>query len=118
MEAQQIEELIAKIVSLTNLATAGRERLEKKLLHALRNDSVYSGPGISFDDWRERAEELGFSPKDIEVISFVIRGMSDKEIASELDCSPRTVSNRVSSLLKKTDTPSRSALISFITQIR
>lgn len=113
-----IEELSAKIISLSDLASAGRERLEKKLLQALRSETRDVPSSSSMDDWRIRAEDLGFSAKDIEVISFVIRGMSDKEIAGELNCSPRTVSNRVSALLKKTDTPSRSALISFITQIR
>lgn len=113
-----IEELSAKIISLADLATAGRERLEKRLLQALRSDSSESGSAGSPEDWRLRAEDLSLSQKDIEVIAFVIRGMSDKEIASELSCSPRTISNRISALLKKTDTPSRSALISYITQIR
>jgi len=54
--------------------------------------------------------------RDQEVLALVIRGQSDKEIASDLSCSPRTVSNRISALLKKTGTPSRAALIAFLTQ--
>lgn len=109
-------ELTAKISSLAALALAERERLERKLVNALRTDGQSGASFPSHNDWRNRALSLGMTDRDLEVLALVIRGQSDKEIASDLSCSPRTVSNRISALLKKTGTPSRAALIAFLTQ--
>jgi DNA-binding NarL/FixJ family response regulator len=109
-----VEELVAKIASLASLSQAERERLERKVVEALRaQDAPPSPAGV---DWRVRAREMGMTQRDLEVLDLVIRGMSDKEIAYELACSPRTISNRISALLKKTATPSRVALIALLTR--
>ncbi len=108
-----IEELSAKIASLASLAQAERERLEKKIVAALRTESSPVTSGTV--DWRSRALGSGMTERDLEVLALVIRGMSDKEIGAELDCSSRTVSNRISALLKRTGTASRAGLIAYIT---
>ena len=55
-------------------------------------------------------------PKDIskrehEVLSLVLQGFSDKEIANELGISIRTASNHVAGILRKTKMTSRADLI-------
>lgn len=109
-----IDELSAKILSLAALSRAGREDLERKVIEALRKDGA---PTVAFD-WRSRASSLGMTERDLAVLELVIRGMGDKEIAAELSCSSRTVSNRISSLLKRTGTQSRTELVSFMTQAK
>lgn len=119
-----ITELSSKIASLASLAQAERERLERRLAKALRSDASLDTPvsasastPTATVDWRSRAVSLGMTDRDLEILTLVIRGMSDKEIASELECSSRTVSHRVSALLKKTNSSSRAGLIAYITRV-
>lgn len=111
-----IEELSAKIASLASLAQAERERLERRIAQALKNEVVVQKTAASGFDWKPFAVSLGMTERDLEIVACVLQGLSDKEIAAELDCSPRTVSNRVSSLLKRTNTSSRASLIAYISR--
>lgn len=109
-----LDELTAKISSLSSLSRKTRESFERKVLSAIRNDQPSSS---AQSDWRSRADSLGMTDRDLEVIALVIRGLGDKEIAAELNLSPRTVSNRVSALLKRTGTQSRTELVSFMMRV-
>jgi DNA-binding CsgD family transcriptional regulator len=57
-------------------------------------------------------EEWGLSPRQVEVLGWIIRGLSNKEIAAELGCSERTVEAHVGALLQRTACDSRSRLVS------
>jgi DNA-binding CsgD family transcriptional regulator/tetratricopeptide (TPR) repeat protein len=58
---------------------------------------------------REGDVRFGLTPREIDVLRHLARGMSDKEIADELFISHRTVMNHVSSILRKLDVESRAA---------
>jgi DNA-binding CsgD family transcriptional regulator len=60
---------------------------------------------------REVAREWGLTPRQTEVLEEVAAGRSNREIASRLACSERTVEVHVSSLLSKGGMRSRSQLI-------
>ena len=47
------------------------------------------------------------SPREVEVLQLIARGMENAEIAAELNISPRTAKNHVSSILMKLGLPSR-----------
>jgi DNA-binding NarL/FixJ family response regulator len=47
------------------------------------------------------------SPRELDVLRLIARGMENSEIAAELEISPRTVKNHVSSVLAKLGLPSR-----------
>jgi DNA-binding NarL/FixJ family response regulator len=49
----------------------------------------------------EQASRVGLTPREIEVLRLVARHLTDKEIATELGLSPRTVMHHVSSVLGK-----------------
>jgi DNA-binding CsgD family transcriptional regulator len=54
---------------------------------------------------------LGLSDGELEVARILAQGKSDKEIADELGCSPRTASNRVASILRKAKARGRADFI-------
>jgi DNA-binding CsgD family transcriptional regulator len=60
----------------------------------------------------------GLSPRELEVLVLVARGKSNREIASELVISERTVARHLSNILAKLDVPSRTAASAFAFQNR
>lgn len=51
----------------------------------------------------------GLSPRELEVLQFLARGLADKEIAQRLSLSPRTVHHHVQHIYEKTGVSSRAA---------
>ena len=51
------------------------------------------------------------TPREQEVVALLARGASNHQIASALDCSPRTVEHHVSSILRKAEVENRTTLI-------
>jgi DNA-binding NarL/FixJ family response regulator len=58
-----------------------------------------------FSQAQDPVEEL--SPRELEVLHLIARGMENAEIAASLSISPRTAKNHVSSILAKLGLPSR-----------
>jgi DNA-binding NarL/FixJ family response regulator len=51
--------------------------------------------------------EPDLSPRELEVLQLIARGLDNSEIAAELSISPRTAKNHVSSILSKLEVPNR-----------
>jgi DNA-binding CsgD family transcriptional regulator len=60
---------------------------------------------------RARAHEWGLTTQESRVLELLLQGLSNKEIARTLGCSPRTVEIHVSRVLRKSGHESRAALI-------
>ncbi len=60
----------------------------------------------------ECAERFHLTPRQAEILGFIARGQANKEIASALRCSVRTVEVHVTAVLLKLDVDSRSAAAS------
>ena len=56
------------------------------------------------------AQKAALSPREIEVVQLVARGLSDKEIAQRLSLSPRTVHHHVEHIYEKTGVSGRAAV--------
>jgi DNA-binding NarL/FixJ family response regulator len=74
-------------------------RAAEALLDLIRRDYVEPGPAAELE------QEL--SPRELEVLQLVARGLDNSEIAAELSISPRTAKNHVSSILSKLEVPNR-----------
>jgi DNA-binding NarL/FixJ family response regulator len=75
---------------------AGRARLD---LAAPDGDAPDATHGIE--------EQLGLTPREAEVLALVARGLTNREIASELVISVKTASVHVSHILSKLDVATR-----------
>ena len=76
-------------------------RAAEALLDRIRRD--YAEPQMASE--LELEQEL--SPRELEVLQLVARGLDNSEIAEELSISPRTAKNHVSSILSKLEVPNR-----------
>ncbi len=74
-------------------------RAAEALLERIRRDYNEPGPAPEL--------EQDLSPRELEVLQLVARGLDNGEIAAELSISPRTAKNHVSSILAKLEVPNR-----------
>jgi DNA-binding NarL/FixJ family response regulator len=81
---------------LDGLGAAAAARLARKRLHAIGARVVARGPYAS-----ARQDPLGLTPREREVLQFIAQGLSNREIATRLHRSERTVENHVKGLLAK-----------------
>jgi DNA-binding NarL/FixJ family response regulator len=56
------------------------------------------------------------SERELQVIELVAAGLTNQEIAEQLEISKRTVDNHISNILTKTDTDNRVALVRWALQ--
>lgn len=66
------------------------------------------------DDKSQRPATL--SDREIEIIELVTAGLTNEDIATQLEISKRTVDNHMSNILKKTGTDNRVALVRWALQ--
>ncbi len=65
---------------------------------------------------RESFEEYKITDREFEVISYVCKGMTNKEIASEMNISVNTVNNHIANIFGKMNLNSRIDLLRFVKQ--
>ncbi|HEY5201168.1 MAG TPA: AAA family ATPase [Acidothermaceae bacterium] len=82
-----------------------RERVER-LAERARITLVAAEP-IPAATTRSVAEDLGLTPREVEVLAQLAQGRTDRQIAEELFISKKTASVHVSNLLRKLDASSR-----------
>lgn len=88
---------------LTELLAAGGERGPERLIH----EPLPAHLGLSFGPSGPAPEIAELTGREIEVLSCLAAGMSNKQVARSLGISVRTVTVHVSNLLRKTGSASR-----------
>lgn len=78
----------------------------------IRNIPSESSPG------GKTLYDLGMTQKESEVTKYLVKGLSNKEIASRLNLSTETIKSHVSSILKKTGMKNRVELINYVIKSR
>ena len=79
---------------------------------ALRGLPVPRGPRGT-----ARVNAAGLTARQLEILRYLVDGLSDAEIAARLTLSQRTVGHHVSAVLRKLDVPSRSRAAAAAQQI-
>jgi DNA-binding NarL/FixJ family response regulator len=81
--------------------------------------SEYRKPNISAefqspldqDEWKEIARRLRLTPRQKDVVELILRGMRDKQIATALGLSVRTVREHLSHLFARLEARDRIGLV-------
>src|SRR5438105_2011701 len=86
-----------------------KEMVHTEVLHAIR--LVYSGKRLMPQEVAERLSEyfpqVALTPREIEVLTLVAKGLANKEIASKLGTASGTVKMQVQNILAKLDATDR-----------
>ena len=87
------------------------EKLRASLLSIAGGMNVYDDEAMSHLKMNlSQRPEVEFTPRELEMLGYVSRGMTNAEIADRLNLRPGTVKNMVSLLLNKTGCISRAQL--------
>ena len=65
---------------------------------------------------KESKSRVSLSEREIQVIELVAAGVTNQDIAKQLEISKRTVDNHISNILKKTSTGNRVSLVRWALQ--
>ena len=105
-------ELLFKIQNLleTNKASYLQAVRDREAAERFSRNTAVIPPKKENPDW----QDLGITAAERKIVEYVRIGLQDKEIASELSLSPRTVSSHLSHLYQKTGTQNRVELINLL----
>lgn len=98
---QNYESIVPSLVAVEHGQNVYGEEIVNKL------------PTISHNNVKKSAEEFGINEKEKEIIDLVSKGLSNKEIASEMYLSEGTVRNYLSVILDKLNLRDRTQLVIF-----
>jgi DNA-binding CsgD family transcriptional regulator len=103
------------------LSGGDRERRERSGPHLAEAATLAAGNGLaglaakirSLGEAAPTGLPAGLSPREAQILALVARGLSNREIGSELSISEHTVANHVRAILRKTDCANRTEATSF-----
>ncbi len=101
---QRISGILRKDVSIEVLAAAIREAADGRVPY----NSAFAPAE------KRRAPYKPLTPREAQVLRFVVEGHSNKEIASEMDCSESAVKGILQQLFHKSGTGTRSQLLRLV----
>ena len=99
----EIIEIIRDVAS--GLYVVDEERMDERTLRSWISENVEAVSGPYALDPEDHFVPL--SPREMEILQYVVRGLSNKEIATELRISHQTVKNHMTSILKKLNVQDR-----------
>ena len=105
-ESQIITEMIAAGISGYIIKNAGRQILIEAL-NTIADGTQYFGQDVTLElakSFQQNKEEVKLTNREIEIIRFIEKDMTNKEIAATLFISERTVETHRKNILFKTNT--------------
>ena len=98
-----------RLLALEVLEDLGADSVAAKLRKELRSEGVTVGRGKAR---ATREHSAGLTARQAEVLTLLIEGLANSEIADQLFLSPRTVENHVSAVLAKLEASTREEAVS------
>jgi DNA-binding CsgD family transcriptional regulator len=98
--------------AFTDLGAAAAAQLTRHKMRRLGIRSIPAGPRTA-----TRADPLGLTRREREVLALICAGQTNAEIAAKLFLSARTVDHHVSAVLAKLDAPTRGAAAAHATRL-
>lgn len=80
------------------------QKLDEREFESWMSVNIEQASGYASDP---EEHYVPLSPREMEILQFVVRGLSNKEIASELQISHQTVKNHMTAILKKLNVQDR-----------
>jgi len=80
------------------------QKLDEREFESWMSTNIEQASGYTSDP---EEHFVPLSPREMEILQFVVRGLSNKEIASELQISHQTVKNHMTAILKKLNVQDR-----------
>lgn len=110
-DGTEVGAALARAVSiLDDMEARAAARLARRLAQrrgvAAQLPKARRGPYAS-----ARAHPLGLTQRELDVLGLIARGLGNKEIARDLQCSPRTVEHHVTAVLGKLNAGSRMEVV-------
>ena len=102
--------LIALVFSVLGI-WLGLKLTKKKEVVVIREVAASPGQPFSIND--QKVKELGVTPRELEVLSLIASGMSNREIAEKLFVSENTVKTHSSRLFDKLSAKRRTQAVQF-----
>jgi DNA-binding NarL/FixJ family response regulator len=100
-----------------DVTSAAKELLAEVRAGRLDGDAVNAVLRAAGHRAPARREGLGgLTPREVEVLSLLARGLANKEIARRLGVTPKTASNHIEHIYTKIDVGSRAAATLYATQ--
>ncbi len=110
-----MEALVAKVAALVDFSRRQRDFMKRSLLRHLDSmgwePAAPSQAASQIPDLEEAAKVFGLTNKQTRVLSLMIKGHTDPEIASMCGLSTKTVSDHVRKILEKADAENRTQLV-------
>lgn len=109
------DELVAIIKNLLRRQAAARDEAEPNLTHLAQQIAELRAMLVQQGKRNPTASavRLDLTPREASVLQLVVKGLMNKEIASQLNTSVRNIEKYVSRLFVKTGTSSRTELVRF-----
>ena len=111
MKPFSLDELRARITAVLSFRDSERNTILSRIQSAIAGGVAGAGPAPGTQAGRSTQDfPTDLSQREAEVLTLVVEGFADKDIAEKLGISTRTASNHVASILRKTGLSGRQAL--------
>jgi two-component system NarL family response regulator len=110
LSTQELDHEVAQAASAGAQGYINKANDTAKLAAVLRG-AVHGRPQFSPGALERLARQTDLAPREFEVLSGMARGLSNKEIAAELNLSTHTVKTYVKGVLSKLDSPDRARAV-------
>lgn len=111
LETSSLDELDSAIQKVLH----GQAFCSQEIVQTMFHQLAQAAPGAP---WRHRAESVGLTPRELEIVGLISGRLSNKQIAKSLCLSVHTVKNHVHNIIEKLQVEDRHEAVDYARQRR